>query len=170
MLRFTGTARRRRRPAAIVVSVLSVGVLAACTHPDHRPPRRSTTTTVAPTGARPVAIVEGGSKTLRLNGFGCWTDGLCVDPAPPGIFDDWPDIGDAGPVTVTIALEGASFGARFVPLPAAPDAADVPGTMTRTGPTSWRLAPPKSPGSYAVYISGGSAQGDLTYIFRWTVS
>jgi len=154
----------------IVVSILSAGVLAACTHPDHHPPRRSTTTSTPPTGSRPVAIVEGGSNTIRLTGFGCWTDGLCIDPAPPGIVTDWPDVGDADVVTITIALDGGSFGARFLPLGAEPDAPTVPGTMTRLGPTSWRLQPPALPGPYLVYVSGGSAQGDLTYIFRWTVN
>ena len=138
---------------------------------DHDITTMTTTTTSPSTGARPAAIVEGGSKTLRLTAFGCWTDGLCIDPAPPEFFDDWPDIGDAGEVTITIALDGGSFGARFLLLGGGPDTPDVPGTMTRIGSTSWGLRPPASPGSYIVYISGGGrTQGDLTYIFRWTVA
>jgi hypothetical protein len=116
-----------------------------------------------------VAVVEAGSTTLRLGAFGCWTDLLCVDPPPPGGLDGSPDIGAADEVTITIALEGADFGARFIAVGGGFGSPGVPGTMTRTGPTSWRLGPPATPGSYLVFISGGGTQGDLTYVFRWMV-
>jgi hypothetical protein len=175
MSRFTRIGRRGRAPMAIVLCLLSAAVLAGCRDP--RPPRGSTTTTstisttstTAPTGGRPTAVVEGRSTTLRLSAFGCWTDRLCVDPPPPGGLDNSPDIGETDEVTITIAVEGLTFSARFMPLGAGLGSSGAPGTMTRVGPTSWRLRPPPSPGSYLVTISGGGAQGDLTYVFRWTV-
>jgi hypothetical protein len=105
-----------------------------------------------------------------LNAFGCWADRLCVDPPPPGGLDEWPDIGAADEVTITIALEDTAFRAFFSATVEGGGASQgVPGTLTRTGPTTWRLRPPAAPGAYLVSIFGDGAMGDLTYVFRWTV-
>jgi hypothetical protein len=165
--------RTGRGWSVVALCLLTAGVLAGCRPGGPRPPRPSTTTTVTtrPTAVRPVAVVESGTTTLRLNAFGCWTDGLCVDPPPPGGLDDWPDIGAADEVTITIGLEGTAFRAWFsAPVEGGGVASPgVPGTLTRTGPTTWRLRPPPEPGTYVVSVFGDGAMGDLTYVFRWTV-
>jgi hypothetical protein len=173
MSRFT---RGGRSSAVVVAGLLSAGVLAGCRHP-HPPtttttwtPTSTSTSTTRPPAARPVAVVQGRTTTLRLGGFGCWSDRICVDPPPPGGLDNSPDIGATDEVTITVALEGLHFGAIFVPVGGGFGSPGVPGTMTQTGPTTWRLQPPATPGSYLVMISGGGVQGDLTYVFRWTVS
>lgn len=157
---------RGRCVAVVAVSALSVGAGAACTHPGHRPPPHPTTTvTSPPTGGRPVAIVEGGSRTLRLTGFGCWTDGLCIDPAPFDAPIDWPDVGTADAVTVTVTLD--RLGGQFLRLA---DKTWVPAELTPLGPGRWRVTPPASPGTYVAALSANDARGDLTYVFRWTVA
>jgi hypothetical protein len=117
----------------------------------------------------PKVVVHGTGDPIELQAWTFCFANLCADGLPP---DDPPDVGLASEVTVEFPIEDWNFEATFN-APGEECGRSFPGTLSREGPTTFRLAPYGPAGTYDVTLSGrggaGASQGgDLFVTFRWT--